>query len=462
MASVISKRILACDYSSLLSWDYASNYLHAINTCTWSTVPLSQVAVIRLEPASDDEIQSGAVSLLDRISFDEGRVFAGKRTETKMRQYKAYKGDVVVSKINARKGAIGIVESETPVGATIHFRVLIPNNSKVLTKFLHLGMRSTYCRNQFEILTGGQGKGEISEDRLLSVTVPIPPLPIQQKIVDHWEAAKSKANADIAQAKSTFKSLSNLLLNTLGLKRLDAAHDKRAFVTWWQEIERWGAGISREMSRRPKLSDSPYPIVSLGDVIDDLQNGWSPKCLTRPAEVDEWGVLKVGAVSFGWFDESQNKALPPNLKSRGQYEVKPGNFIISRANITQYVGACALVGAVRSRLMLCDKLFRVIWKEASPILPQYLDEVLKTPHLRWQIENNLTGASPTMKNISKPALLALRFPLPPLTIQEEIIAEIEAKRKEARLLEEKAKAHHKIAALEIEEMILGTRPVEVP
>jgi type I restriction enzyme S subunit len=84
--------------------------------------------------------------------------------------------------------------------------------------------------------------------------------------------------------------------------------------------------------------------------------------LTRPAKKDEWGVLKVGAVSFGWFDESQNKALPPELKPRELYEVKSGDLIISRANIARYVGACALVSDVRPNLMLCDKLFRVIWK----------------------------------------------------------------------------------------------------
>jgi type I restriction enzyme S subunit len=110
--------------------------------------------------------------------------------------------------------------------------------------------------------------------------------------------------------------------------------------------------------------------------------------------------------------------------------------------------------------MLCDKLFRVVWKDESPVLPQYLDEVLKIPHLRWQMENSLTGASPTMKNISKPALLALRFPLPSLDVQKSIISEIEAKRKEARLLHDKAKEIQKKAALEIEQMILGTKLVE--
>jgi type I restriction enzyme S subunit len=72
------------------------------------------------------------------------------------------------------------------------------------------------------------------------------------------------------------------------------------------------------------------------------------------------------------------------------------------------VGACALVKETPPRLMLCDKIFRAVWRPRSPVLPAYLDEVIKTPHLRQQIEASLTGTSPTMKNISKPALLALR------------------------------------------------------
>jgi type I restriction enzyme S subunit len=171
-------------------------------------------------------------------------------------------------------------------------------------------------------------------------------------------------------------------------------------------------------------------------------------------------VLKVGAVSFGWFDEKQNKALPSNLKPRDQYEVKAGDLVISRANITQYVGACALVEEVRSKLMLCDKLFRVVWKDDSPILPKYLDEVFKIPHLRWQIENNLTGTSPTMKNISKPGLMALQFPIPPLEVQKKIVSELSKKREELNSLQDAAIENLKSATKRVEKMILGLRLVE--
>ena len=110
--------------------------------------------------------------------------------------------------------------------------------------------------------------------------------------------------------------------------------------------------------------------------------------------------------------------------------------------------------------MLCDKLFRIVWKENSSILPMFLDEILKIPHLRWQIENNLTGASPTMKNISKPALIGLKFPLPPLNKQNEIVGEIGLMREEASSLQSNARKNLRNAARKVEKMIIGVNSVE--
>ncbi|MBI5558087.1 MAG: restriction endonuclease subunit S [Deltaproteobacteria bacterium] len=381
--------------------------------------------------------------------------------EIKQPYKKVSTGDFAYNPYRINVGSIGWVPPEHD-GAYISpaYVVFSVDSTVVLPEVFWFILKSDFFNQTLRAATAGSVRMNLTYPLLETLKIPIPPLPIQQKIVAHWEAANSKANEDMAASQELAKSTPSLLVSKIGLKALISPHSRRAFVSCWNEIERWGVELAREMSRRPNIEMSPFPVVSLADVIADLQNGWSPKCLTRPAIGDEWGVLKLGAVSFGWFDERQNKALPQNLKPREQYEVKPGDLIISRANIARYVGACALVDNVRPKLMLCDKLFRVVWKEDSPVLPKYLDEILKIPHLRWQIENNLTGASPTMKNISKPALMALRFPLPPLDIQEEIISAIEEKRKEARKLQDDARGSQKQAVLEIEKMILGTRPVE--
>src|SRR5205823_5701613 len=111
-------------------------------------------------------------------------------------------------------------------------------------------------------------------------------------------------------------------------------------------------------------------------------------------------------------------------------------------------------------LMLCDKIFRAIWREPSPIQPQFLDEILKVPHLRQQIEGAVTGTSATMKNITKPSLLALQLPLPPLHVQQAMMNRVAAGRAEIAALKADAKARAIAAKADVEAMILGTKPIE--
>jgi type I restriction enzyme, S subunit len=133
-------------------------------------------------------------------------------------------------------------------------------------------------------------------------------------------------------------------------------------------------------------------------------------------------VLKVGAISFGAFDDSENKAVPLGLQFDSRYEVRSGDFLMSRANTTELCGACAIVSNTRPRLLLSDKTFRFHFQRNAEIIPQWLDHAMKSPALRDQIERGASGTSPTMKNISKDKVLRLLLPPHALPEQRHIVA----------------------------------------
>jgi type I restriction enzyme S subunit len=162
--------------------------------------------------------------------------------------------------------------------------------------------------------------------------------------------------------------------------------------------------------------------VHLSKYVKEIKNGKSPSCESRPATDNEWGVVKVGCVSFGTFDPLENKALPPTINPDPVCEIQRGDFLMSRANTTQLVGACTIVKKTRSKLLLSDKIFRFIFNQNEPIDINYLDHVLKSPALRLQIEHQATGTSLTMKNISKEKVLRLMIPLHSLPEQRRIVA----------------------------------------
>ena len=93
-----------------------------------------------------------------------------------------------------------------------------------------------------------------------------------------------------------------------------------------------------------------------------------------------------------------------------------------RANSKELVGACAIVEKTRSKLLISDKTFRFVFREDNFIDPRYFNHVLKSPVLRTQIEQQASGTSPTMKNISKEKVMNLQSPFTPLAAQYHIVA----------------------------------------
>lgn len=418
--------------------------------------PLAHALTARRVAADACEAGLKLLSLRFDGSMDERPATPGS---LKGKLYLAQPGDVVFSKIDLRNGAIGIVPSAFEKAAfTTEFPVYQVRADVADSRYIQLLFRSNFFRATVNgMVSGASGRKRVAPEQLEAMQVPLPALDVQQAIVTQWEQAQAEARQAETQAAAKETQAQADFLAALGLAapaQPQAQARRRAFAVNWSAIERWGVNVNQPGSTLD-VAQSRYPVVALGDVIADLANGWSPQCLSQPAQGDEWGVLKLGAVSFGAFDATENKALPPGLQPMPALEIKPGDWLISRANITRLVGACALVEKTPPRLLLCDKIFRAVWRKGSPALPAYLDSALKLPHLRRQIEAALTGTSPTMKNISKPALLALRLPLPPLAIQTSLVQAIAQARTEAAQLRQQAAQVRAQARRKLECALLG-------
>lgn len=405
---------------------------------TFPTVPLGEVLRStrrRVLPEQFHEYQPIT------IHFD-GSIVARERTESfKGGMFAAHAGELVFSKIDVRNGAIGLVPPEFgPVVVTSEYPIYAPDQQQVNARYLSLLLRTPNFQHLLKrAASGTSGRKRVNRESFEELEIPLPEPDEQKRLVNDYESAISRAEHLEAEARDTDSVGQREFEAELGLVPPQDLPRRPFQIAWFTEVDRWShEGIlDRKILAASGKPTEKYPLVSLGDVVLDLENGWSPQCLTRPAKETEWGVLKLGAVSYGVFDETANKALPAKLKPQPDLEVQPGNVLISRANILRLVGACALVRETRPRLMLSDKIFRVVFRRETSVLPEFLTEILKTPSVRQQIEANATGTSPTMKNISKPALLDLMFPLPDgedgLKVQERLISNLQSSRQKASL-----------------------------
>jgi type I restriction enzyme S subunit len=311
--------------------------------------------------------------------------------------YRVEQGDFVYNRLFAWKGSFAVATAkDNNCYVSNEFPSFTINRDKVNTQYL----QRYFCRasawdEALGLSSGGTptSRNRLKEDKLLSMRIPLPPLEEQQRIVARIEGLAAK----IEEAR--------------GLRR-------EAVV----ETE-----VVLQAARRKFVGEVPFSDwLPLKTFIAEIENGWSPACENRPAIDDEWGVLKLGAVSFGSYNESENKALPPMLEPKVEYEVQVGDFLMSRANTTSLVGACVLVEQTRPKLMLSDKIFRFIFRDLPHINRHYLEHVFKSPALRSQIENGATGTSQTMKNISKEKVLNLLIPPHNSAEQQRIVSYLDA------------------------------------
>jgi type I restriction enzyme S subunit len=156
---------------------------------SWVNVPLGEVLTQRSEVPSEEAITNGEIPVIAKISFNNGTIELRQDAQTRTEMILVRPGDLIVSGINAAKGAIAIYggENTKPIAATIHYSAYIPNKEKVDVQYLWRLLRSSFFHNiLIEHIPGGI-KTELKARRFLQVPIPLPPLDEQQRIVARIE-----------------------------------------------------------------------------------------------------------------------------------------------------------------------------------------------------------------------------------------------------------------------------------
>jgi type I restriction enzyme S subunit len=172
-----------------------------------------------------------------------------------------------------------------------------------------------------------------------------------------------------------------------------------------------------DMFGDPATNPKGWPVVKLGELLSSIDSGHSPKCGDRHRGVDEWGVLRLGAVSRCEYDEYEHKTLPRDIDPDTSIEVKSGDLLLSRKNTAELVGASAYVWATGGRILLPDLIFRLRLAETAQVNAIYLWKLLTTDAKRRALTRLATGSAGSMPNISKERLRTLPVKVPTLGLQ---------------------------------------------
>lgn len=178
-----------------------------------------------------------------------------------------------------------------------------------------------------------------------------------------------------------------------------------------------------EVFGNPSNNPLGFPYEPLSNCLLSIENGKSFVCSNDMRQGENPAILKLSAVTYGVYQQDENKAILDGSMFVKSAEVHKGDLLFTRKNTPELVGMCAYVNDTAPNLMMPDLIFRLNTNEK--INKIYLWKLINHELFRGKIQNIATGSAKSMSNISKERLEKLVIVLPPLSLQNEFAAFVE-------------------------------------
>ena len=175
-----------------------------------------------------------------------------------------------------------------------------------------------------------------------------------------------------------------------------------------------------EMFGNPVKNTKNWKKGTVANITEEIISGQCLNGEARKKFSGEKAVLKVSAVTYGYFKDDEYKVLKNQEQIKKNVYPQKGDLLFSRANTKEYVGATALVLKDYPDLLLPDKLWKLVLKDS--VNPVFIKNFLSMSEVRDILSGVATGTSGSMYNISMEKLRELDVIIPPLELQNQFAA----------------------------------------
>jgi len=350
----------------------------------WPTIPLEKAAAVQKgkKPSSFSTDSDRSLRYLEAAvlrhqrepkhvpRLDLSRLVCAEQLDTLILWDGANAGDIF-------PGQSGVVAS-----TMARVRVVSP---KIIPEFLHcyLLRLSSHLRHTAAGSTVPHVRGKI----VAALPVPLPPLPVQERIVEILQKA-----------------------DEIRRKRQEAMEIVDAILP----------AMYRDVFGDPRSNPRGWPMDVLGNYLVDTRYGTSARTSGHGTGDP---VLRIPNVIQRTIDTADLKYLQVSDKERQRLLLKPGDILVVRTNGNKdYVGRCAVFD-LDDEYLFASYLIR-LRLDVTKLNPHYVVAYLATSLGRQEVDLN-SRTSAGQYNISSAGLKAIRIPIPPLKFQQKFLGQYE-------------------------------------
>lgn len=418
-------------FSELIKWNVSELLTNKV-VGKYKNQPLTNY-LIRSKNAIDikDEVLYKQITI---HQFGEGVSLRcekyGKEIGTK-RQFIAKKGQFIISRIDARNGSFGIVP-EFLDGAIVTNDFWLFDVKNADADFLRLLLSSKKINSFWQSKSNGTtNRQRVDFEDFIRSSLPIPPLEEQKVIIQKYQETIAQAEQIEKKIEKEISEIDNYLLSCLQIKINKKERKSGISFIKFSELNQWNTFDSRKSFECTK-----YPLVTLASISKDKPiygaayktvNKVSDIRYIRITDINEDGTLSNEVVSASNFSE--------------QYLLQKHDLLFARSGAT--VGKTFLYEEKYGKAIFAGYLIRFKLNEET-VNPYYLLAFTKSSAYKQWINDNMRVAA--QPNINSQQYSDSLIPLPPLSVQEEIVnhineikTQIKELRRQALELREQAK-----------------------
>ncbi len=364
----------------------------------------------------------------------------GKNIGTK-KQYLAKSGQFIVSKIDARNGAFGIIpEDLNDAIVTNDFPIYNVDTTKINPQFLLL---ITTTRQFIEFAqscsSGTTNRQRMDIDLFLNQKVPLPFLHEQETILKNYYTKINQAEKLNRQADGLETEIELYFLEQLGIRQnITSTFSKGLRIIEYKNLDRWDANTVSELT-------SAYKIEKIGSYILKIATGTTPPT-NRPeyfnGEINFYTPSDLGEIMF--LNAASRKVSELSFLEKKARRFEKGTILF--VGIGSTVGK---VGIINNDYATSNQQITGFNLDPRFLLNEYV--YFYFYYLRDITIKEQTKATLPIVNQNK--IINIPIPIPPISKQKDIIEKISKMKNKKWVFESEARKLVNEAHQEFEQTI---------
>lgn len=444
MSNIAYKYISTISFSNLYNWSFQyAQKCENLFTNKYKCVPIGSF-LVRIKDSVDIEdnqnykrvsikLYNGGITLRDTK--------LGVNIGTK-KQFRIKKGHFLLSKIDARNGAIGIVpESCNNAIITGNFWDFEIDTNKADPQFLSLLMTTDYFVNLFDKASNGTtNRHYLQENLFLKTEIPLPSIDIQKDFVKRYNEKIKLAEEQEKELYQLEQDANNYIALQLGIicKNNVIESNKYNYLTFYNliDLSRWDLYKNNCNS----IISEKYKFSKLSDVVTEKPlYGAGEKGIKKRSDIRYIRITDINE------DGTLNDDFVSAEKVDPKYLLEENDFLIARSGNT--VGKTFLYKKELGKCIYAGYLIK-FKLDTKKIIPEYLLYYTKSNiYKQWIASNQRANAQP---NINSNEFLNSPIIIPPIEEQNYIVNHLQKIKEKIISLKQQAEENRISAQKEFE------------